>query len=676
MKGQGWLAAGLGLSLAIGGCSGSDDDEQSVDVSADAGVQDFSDDIKGLRDQIDGLTPQFAALDGRLDALETPPPAHSCSTGELCIPDGIALASSAFQPIITAVCKKMTDCCEVRELFWLYGKAIQNEADCEATLKDLINNGQANYDYYYQGALGNYVQMVVEAGHALNDTDVLVEVNTASVTACAAEIDAEVCYRDQTYPERCSYESDTSPCDLSQLFTGKERAGDTCNFGSAIQECGAGLVCRDAKGTSPNRTPPPQSGLCAAKAAAGQRCISDEDCDDLYCDHGTGTCKVAAKEGEPCTFVDPTFLDIDIIDGEVLVVPPTIIDCEQGLACNPVTNTCAKDHCAAGSWCRGNYDCPAGHVCTNSGSQVLADASESQGYLGVCTPGLADGATCAVDTFNRNDCANFACSDPDDDGTNTCQPAPVACDYGCYGSDCRTCAAGSYCHNQSSTCEPLIENGLGCFDDTACKSGFCNEGTCEPRVAAGGSCPTGSNQQCPDGQYCNDGTCAPAVGLGELCDLPGSDSNCSQGLRCLDVDGPDGAGSVYRCYTFHKNRNEYANLPDGVYCADVDYDHWCTSGFCRKDGTNYACAATLGAGAECVPTNQDTYRCSSDLGCIVNQASTLGGYCGQWKLPGEVCDPDLNECRGNEYYCQLHGDNWLCSPYSGSEEFCIPIGGG
>ena len=56
------------------------------------------------------------------------------------------------------------------------------------------------------------------------------------------------------------------------MVKGLEREGDTCDPETDVPECGDGLVCRYAGGNGS------QSGICAPKVAAGERCTSDEDC--------------------------------------------------------------------------------------------------------------------------------------------------------------------------------------------------------------------------------------------------------------------------------------------------------------------------------------------------------------------------------------------------------------
>src|SRR6185312_15694662 len=124
-----------------------------------------------------------------------------------------------------------------------------------------------------------------------------------------------------------------------------------------INECGEGLVCRQADGDSyideSYYYDPGQSGICAPKASVGDRCVRQTDCDDFYCDFAAGTCRAYSLEGEACAFIDPTFNNNGadpIIEGHSTDNSATSIDCAVGLTCNPLTSKCVKKDCAEGSW--------------------------------------------------------------------------------------------------------------------------------------------------------------------------------------------------------------------------------------------------------------------------------------------------------------------------------------
>lgn len=669
MKRQGWLVGGLLLSMASSGaCGGADSDEQAHELDGDAGAQNFADDIKQLRDRLNELNPRLTMLGTRLDALEAPKVPGLCSAGELCIPDGIDLVRRGFQPIIAALCAKATTCCEARELNWLYGAAIKTAADCEATFTDLINNGQSDN---YVGVFGGHLEDIVRAAHALNDTAVLVSVNADAVTACADEIAGEVCYRDREYSDRCTPQGleAEEPCALSSLLTGKEREGDTCELDGYFNECGPGLVCRPGNYTGPGSS---QAGLCSSKAAVGERCLRASDCDDLYCDFSTGTCKTRAKEGETCAYLDPTLINVGPGggggdgdgdgNGSSGYDSATLIDCERGLRCNPNTLKCVKEYCSEGSFCVYNSQCPSEYTCSNVGSEVLQNYELRHGFLGVCLPAVRDGQACAWH-LGENDCASGRCADHDDNGSETCQPTRTECDYGCVGSECRTCAAGFFCENDGTDrCEPQIADGLACgsVGHLSCASGFCNNGTCSAKVASGGSCASGYTEQCPSGEFCSDGTCTDAADLGESCNARG----CAAGLTCRSADA---AGSDYTCFKYDYYTDEARGVADGASCS---YDRECASGWCRSG--SWTCSALLPEGSAC-DDELDYAHCIAGFGCVPSATSQTGYSCQKLKLPGEGCDPSLDDCRGG--YCALHNDGFLCSPYGDYEPFCVEIGG-
>ncbi|MFT3925377.1 MAG: hypothetical protein QM778_22755 [Myxococcales bacterium] len=653
---EGWRAAGICLVLGLAACGGSDDDDQGGD--ADAGTQNFSDQVKELRDQIGNLNTQLNGLDMRTDVLETPKVPGSCSTGELCIPDGISLVSSGLQPVIDALCDKEANCCTTGELSYLYGPSVKNADECKATFKDLINNAQVSD---LGGRVGQYLETIVRAAHALNDTDILVKIDDTAVTACATFIGAEVCPRDLQQAESCTaLPQPADPCSLSKLLKGQERDGDTCEPNLYFDECGDGLICRgdpyDQNG---------QSGTCGAKAAVGDRCTQQSDCDELYCDFTAGTCKTRAKEGEPCALLDPTFKNIaPPIDRSTYLRDwgsSTSIDCEVGFTCNAVSKTCTKSDCAQGAYCYSNSMCPAGEVCSNKASPELQDFSESNDtFVGLCVPGDL-GAACD----DSSDCSSGHCA--------TDKKCSAYCEYGCVGPDCDKCPQGSFCEvtDDGYYCEPLIASGNDCSDyvrDNSCQSGFCDGNSkCAPKVAAGALCPTGSNHECPAGQWCSAGTCtAGAVALNNPCTTPNGFSNCDIGLYCWPSDG----ASAGKCFQLNETQSQLVDLPDGTYCAGVHA--WCKSNWCQKTATSYACAAPLADGATCDQTNPNGFRCAEGSYCA-DGPTPQTGTCTKYLHTGETCDPAKggDDCASGD--CVFMHEGWVCD-VDYSVPFCAPNG--
>jgi len=658
MKKHAWWGVGLCLSFGLAACGGSEGDD--LPAGHDAGIVDYSEELERLRNQLNELGPQLDQLTMRTTALETPKDPGSCSAGELCIPDGVNLAQVGLAPMIKALCTYETTCCNAGELNFLYGPAVKSVADCEAAFASLIGRGLTSTE----GLLGEYVEGIVRVAHALNDTEVQVEVDGTAVAACAAEISGTPCRRDVPEAKGCTPEvqEGEGACSLGKLLKGKEREGDTCEPG-AVNECGPGLICRLAVGDDANRQG--QTGICAPKAAPGDRCLRQADCDDLYCDFASGTCKAYATEGQPCAYIDPTFEDLDPIldEGHFTDGSRTSIDCAPGLSCNPLTNTCVKRACAAGSWCNDDEHCGAGLSCNYKANATLEAYRASRGRIGVCTP---SGIACQSDY----DCGSGRC------GPNgQCAPR---CD--CDDEGQCTCGAGTYClyfDLYANWCEPLLATGSECtiVGHASCASGFCLNGFCAEKVASGGSCA--SVEQCPANEACQGDTCVPAVGIGSACSpLNEWNSNCAAGSYCWDVHND---GSEGRCYKLGSDNDSLRALPDGIYCMAPEGDLWCASGWCRLDGTRsgWFCAPPLADGVACNPQDPSTSRCGKESYCKVGSASADAGVCTPYAQPGEPCDParDGEECHGEQGGCVLRNERFVCAPWTASAPFCRAIEG-
>ncbi|MFT3924872.1 MAG: hypothetical protein QM778_20220 [Myxococcales bacterium] len=708
MKRHNWLTLGLGLSLVIAACD--DDNKKGMpgDVG-DGGVDgggDLSDQLRNLQNDINKLGMDQTGLDGRLDVLEMPKDPKSCSAGELCIPDGVNLSREGLKPIITELCARETTCCSAGELNWLYGPAIKSAADCEASFNDLVNNGIRESNEMFSP----YLDEVVMIAHALNNTDVHISINTDAVTACAASIKAKACPgagEAVKGPASCKPNIDAQdPCSLESLVKGLEREGDTCDPETEITECGDGLVCRRDLGTGA------QPGLCAAKAAVGDRCTDDEDCDDLFCDFAAGKCAARAKEGEACVYVDPTFQYVRpdirytwLTTGVNEWIRPLIgyansqvtkLDCETELSCDPLTNTCTKIYCDTGSYCFANSDCPTGTACLhgqNDAMKALQGQGGNYANIGVCGATVADSGVCHV--FGaENDCASKRCSGtclpplaadgatcavPGDCASGHCGTdlkCSPACDMNCTGSDCRSCGAGTYCAPTNASvgfCEPQIANGLTCntssyvfdahYNNKSCTSGYCNgSNQCTAKVGPGGTCTANQHAACPDGQFCKGTTCTAQPAIGDTC--AAADACGPTDTRvCWDVDGAL-SGTVKRCY---EGNGTPKNLPAGVYCGS---DGQCEKGWCRNSG-NTLCKEPVADGAACTVAGATPDHCGADSYCatVVN---TDAGTCKKRGAAGDTCEPRFegNDCVGGS--CTLQHESFLCDLNSLPEDkvFC------
>lgn len=698
MKRHAWLTVGLGLSLVLGACS---DDEGGGQGTVDGG-EDLSAQIKDLNDQLDKLGTDQMNLGGRITALETPKDPAMCSAGELCIPDGISFSRMGMDPIIQALCMRETSCCSAGELNYFYGPGIKNAADCVAAFTDIVNNGISESNPTFT----QHLDLVVRVAHAINDTNVRMSLSAEGIAACAASITAEACPGAVDEAERCKPAA-VAPCSLEALVKGLEGEGDTCDPQSGVPECGAGLVCRGGFGSGAA-----QSGICAPKAAVGERCTSQADCDDLSCNFATGLCQERAKENDACAYVDPSFARVDpwygvyvysseYGDGRYVSLAATSLDCDDGLACNPVSKTCVKDHCATGAFCKTNSECPTGNVCTRANDSALLSLAPPHPFygvrVGVCAPALADGAACDP---VMNECISQNCDDVAVVGEFKCQPTPAAdgsactvaancasnhcgsdlkcspvCDTpssACEGAECRTCAAGFYCMPYAGTvghCETLLADGRACEGsvDTArralsCASGYCNAiGQCGPKVAANGTCTAGHHAQCQGGQYCNVTTCTTTTALLAECTTAGE---CGPYGTCWDVDGPALSGTVKRCY--EGDGVDTANMPNGVYCTS---NSQCESTWCRNNGTTSVCTKLPDDGAACDLDNTAANRCGLESFCAVVK-DTRAGTCKKRGTVGDPCEIRFNgsDCAGGSGSCELVHETFLCDASSLPED--------
>jgi hypothetical protein len=691
MKRLVWLTVLLGLSTSWSGC---DDDSSSGGGdgdTADGGV----DPLDKLGDDVSNLGNDVDDLQERIDALENPP-VGSCSEGELCIPDGVSIASAGFLPIVEQLCAHETSCCDANELNYRFGRSVTDATSCKELFVDLVNNG---YTPWFLSA--SEVAAVIEVAQALNDTGRQVEIVADAVQACADHLEARSCpaITEGSDDERCTppEADEESPCAIDKLLVGTEPEGSNCTVDN-VPECEAGLVCRGIGESN--------KGLCATPAEVEDRCLSDSQCDELFCNLTTGRCQERSGLGEPCSYVDPTFEDLDpgIDEGSYSAQqdPSRLkVQCERHLWCDPASKTCVSP-CSKGSFCFANSQCPEGLACNRTldeglrkrtGVGLCSDpiangmpcrsASECASGLcffdsamdeevGTCTAPRANAQPCNNDdqctssncqydqADNRNECVpalkedGAACTTPGSDATcesSVCD-ANNECATRCYQGDV-ACPSGEYC--SGVYCVVAIANDQACGSHVSCASGFCDFSqqapVCKPKVAANAACASGYTEQCPNTQYCNGntGNCTTyAAALAECGNV-----QCAPGLSCRQ------AGSVSRCYDLN------GNVPAGGPCSSDDH---CKTGWCAQN----VCADPLPADAACDFNDATKNRCAQGLFCAVVEGTTAGA-CKPQKTVGQVCNPYYNnnsnpsnvrECLYPYSSCQLRNGQFLCNANS------------
>jgi hypothetical protein len=293
-------------------------------------------------------------------------------------------------------------------------------------------------------------------------------------------------------------------------ITPQRHSGEACVSGG---ECVAGLYCQKTNGLCPGSCVAYASDgeSCATKqcapnhmcteevcqpfAKAGDPCSGSSDCgptiiclgapgcvdDSLWCDLGSGTCKVGAGEGEPCGVQKVGTASMNV-------------ECQNALWCDAVfidkPGFCRKPGregapCTDLGGCEKGYHC-IGYVGFGTGAQ-----------LGTCAAQGALGAEC---TFNSDcqsglRCANEVCA--------TFAQLGEAC------SGTSDCAMGLTCVNR--VCETAKYPGDACGTSDSCVLSLCKGDQCVDHAKVGQACATYGDcttQTCVNGKCVDDSVCA------------------------------------------------------------------------------------------------------------------------------------------------------------------------
>ncbi len=239
-------------------------------------------------------------------------------------------------------------------------------------------------------------------------------------------------------------------------------------------------------------------------------------------------------------------------------------------ACTDDDNDCTIDECIGGS-CQHNPKPP--------GSHCFVDANE-------CTNGICEGTTCSPTDYVPY---GISCPGPD-------LPPPGPNEKGCVSKQCD--GAGS--------CEwlPANENGPCHPDDTVCKNGHCEQGTCQlddyAPIHTPCNKPTktvpGSHKDCKNVECDGSGTCQEVpANEGKPCNIENWDGKCGQpkcqdgqckadtdGQPCDDGDICTCAGELCKegsCGCGSVNPFQKCKVP----CAPGEACDKCQAGECRGD---------------------------------------------------------------------------------------------
>jgi hypothetical protein len=376
---------------------------------------------------------------------------------------GIGTARSQMKPLVDAACDWMFGCCSPDELVYQVGNFTVDADDCSVRLLDAVSTGTP-LELVQGGLSTDPAEGLLILALAINEGRV--DVDAGAVRECADATSDRNCNSPVITMGpvgRCTpsaTEVEANPCDPNEMFRGKQTVGEECD---GPWECKEGLRCADFG----------IAGVCALRAAKGQNCFSDGECNDgLICDFESGQCQPGALSGEACAYTDP----LSPIPGTELV------RCADGLTCDPVAFVCAGGFCSPGSPCFDVFsdsDCPESFYCV--GNFVTQPSCQQPGLTGA------------------------PCSKSDDCATNYCDPF-------------------------DEICGDLLATGESCFDNTECSSGFCSGGLCQPSFAVGQPCASGFDEECQDG-YCDIAMAAP------VCTAYASeDGPCPTGAECDPED--------------------------------------------------------------------------------------------------------------------------------------------
>ena len=287
-----------------------------------------------------------------------------------------------------------------------------------------------------------------------------------------------------------------------------------------MQECGA---C-----TAPTPVCDPTDNVCVG-------CVRDDDCpSDNRCDESAREC-VGCLINDDCPVSAP-ICDVDLTK--------TCVECTANDQCDvgaPVCEANACTGCSNNDQCAMRPDtptCGADGACTGCAGDMdcaSADLGQCDVATGTCIPCSNSSQCTAGDAgiCDEGTCVECTIDDESGCGGNSCNPGTLRCTNTALASlnACETCTADSECPTDHA-CVPVqfmgADSGAYCLKDQSagCEAPFVTpimgrtslsgqagstycgpaEGTttCEAIVALtdGDTCPSGMDNQCPDGALC------------------------------------------------------------------------------------------------------------------------------------------------------------------------------
>ena len=503
---------------------------------------------------------------------------------------------------------------------------------------------------------------------------------------------------DPACPERCEDDGDCDPgahCD-DGTCRGDLPDGETCNEDSdcVSGHCGNGFCCADVAGDGTTD--------CCAEAAhcpdayyLAPVCEAPETCQGFRRDPTCGDNVCGQTEpiddDRGCTpevLADSCDLLLPVsCSGQQDQVPPRCPDgCRRDEDCDPGAHCddraclpdleggepCDEDSDCAGGYCGNGFCCPDGDCCAAavdcppdySRAPACERPSACQGGRTdpVCTPEhrctslrVEDDSACTVDTLSDG-CGYFG----DLYCTGEVEQDDPACPVECEGDP--ACDAGAHC---DAICEPDLDPGRPCDEDSDCSTGHCANGFC---CLQGDCCAVPAS--CP-AQYRQ----APACDARERCQGTRRDARCERSQCVLGAPSDDDRGCVAgsladACGLYPDLRCNGAADQDEPVCArgcvvdaDCDPQAHCHMGECRVD---------LADGLVCTePSDCASGHCGNGFCCRLGDCCAAPADCPAAYSQDPICERP-SACQGMRIDAVCGDDHRCGSRPADDDSACGP----
>jgi hypothetical protein len=368
---------------------------------------------------------------------------------------------------------------------------------------------------------------------------------------------------------------------------------------------------------------------CVPKRAAGELCVSANQCASDFCSPDATCCDTA------CTGSCETCNGVNTVGGAPAGTCATVL---FGSRPEPGHAGCTGD--AAGA-CAGYCD----GVTTASCSYPTVECR---------------GASCAAGTqTNPASCSAGSCPVA---VTVPCTPyvcGPTACKVACASS--ADCVPGSYCDG-SGQCVAKLTQGAPCTGSPAdqCATGVCAQGVC---------CATACATEC------------------RACNLPGTVGLCSNVPAGQD---PNGDCTVDSCETTCTGSGACGTATGGAYCNSANCTNAAPDPFGRPTGASANLALCSGATQTCPAPSASVQQCSlhtcdggqCNVTCLDNSDCVSGTLCVAGKCQtcasSADCHPGSPQCSVGPLgaVCDCPGDPSCADAICNSPGDCMAAGFG